>query len=1586
MKVAEDVETTTKKNWVSILIRGVMALVLILLLLLALLHVPVIQRIITNTIINQVSKNIEADISIVDSSFDIMNGVVVKKVLITKTDGDLIDTLAHVNHISISPRGTLISLIRGGLNFNDLQIEGVDIRLQRKAQEEFNNWERALRLNEPKKESISEGLPAFLSYLRVDDLSFFMNDEKEGKRIEAKVRSMEVAMDEIDFSDSTFILIDRLILVDPVIKIHSNVGNSKKKPVTEGEVAADLNTYLNIDVKELSIINGNVKVVAKGKDDLVLSSLTLLVKKVNYNGLDDWELTLHNAALSYKKDQLRYFSAGKISQKNKQLTLSKLQVRVNDSYLKLDAKVANVLSGMNFSKASYSVDLSPSKIFIKDLRRIFPDQTKELGRDKITELPIQIGGKYVWDNGMLTANDISVWIGREHHFDGDLLFEKGKTLSNSIVNVEVKHLKSNIYKLNELSSKFNFPPIIMRMGDINFSGSYDGYVSDFIANGHLTTSLGNADMDIQFDLSGEGDKAITYEGLLILDEFDLAGFMNNEDFGFVDARVDITNGIGADLSSSTADLKAVISKIIFKEYEYKDAIYEGQLSSSVINGKFEIEDPNVDLTFEGIVDLSNKIPLFDFNILANKINLCNLNIANFPCQVSFASDISFRGNSLSTMEGRGSIGDIDLIQDSTSLHIENINIRSARIQKGMQIEVVSDFVDFNIAGQFNLIKLFDHTVDQMLSNTSKHNDTWKFKRLPDTLAQQKFSYALYLKELTPALKFLGLDIEERGKGVVTGILDTELDQVELKGFVPYLRYGDMESDSIRIDMQSSPDELDLVVRLQNVIRGNTKVQEASVTANIHDEILDWTLFGLTKNRDEVSITAQSLAEKEGYFTKITGHNIFIDSNKWYFLPNDGFGIYPNEIDFDDLTLTDGEVYVSLDDNAGRGLKVGLNDFQLGFINPIINYDKLEFSGKVNSTFKVVDVFNDRSILGYLNVEDFLINGDDFGILNLKAQRGDRGVVDIDLAIEKDTQNLYAVGYADIENEFVNVDITLEDYPMQFFEYIIDEGISETEGTTDITAKLHGPLSDLKMSATGLIKNAGVRVDFLGAFYRMEDQTVKLNESFIDFSDVQLIDEMGNTAQVNGGLKHNLLADIEAELSISSPRFIGLNTTIEDNPLYYGLGVGKLDIDFLGPFDAIDIRVNAVVGRLSQLYIPITSIEYVYEESFIRYNYEKTDVDTTNAISLVDILKDQGADFEMNLTFTPEALVSVIYDETTSNVLNGRGEGDMRIRVKRDGEFTVHGDYTVTSGDYLFTSYGVIAKQFLIRPGGTVKWTGDPVNASITLIAEYPGLRPTMRNFLLEYSSFLEDGILDQRHDVDLTLLLGGTLYQPDIDFNLEFPNLVGPVRTYAQSKLRTLKASENGINNQVVGLMVFGDFLPENDAFGGASIGTIGETAASTVSQFITSQLSLFLSDYLSKQLDEEGFITGIDLQIAMANNSFNNTNDGTLFDEVQVNMRNRIKNGNLYVNVGGNYVRQSQYGTNDNYVTGDLSIDWFLTEDHRLKLRFYSNIGFDEARSTGRQKYGLGISYRKEFGAITDFEAVLNDLVHGVNKEIENR
>jgi hypothetical protein len=912
----------------------------------------------------------------------------------------------------------------------------------------------------------------------------------------------------------------------------------------------------------------------------------------------------------------------------------------------------------------------------------------------------------------------------------------------------------------------------------------------------------------------------------------------------------------------------------------------------------------------------------------------------------------------------------------------------------MEFAIESDYMDVRVSGDFHLLKMYQSILRQIMRNHPEHNEIARLKDNFGDLPEQDFTFAITFKDASPLFEFLGVDMRTKEQISVTGQFDQSTNDFSLSARADSLSAAGIHGRDIAIELNSTSKKGNLGIKVGRVDRGINTLDNIEFNTDIDGNQLSWTASYFRNEFNHMFVDAVSEAKGGGYFTKLNSHDIQVDSVAWSILPNRGLGIYRDSIDIEQFVMTDGYRSVGLKDIDKRGLESSLDNFNFEFINPIINYDKLYFTGYADSKFRVEDIFDNRSIQGFLEVADFQINGDPYGSLLLRAKQAESSVIDLDLGIEMDTRKLYARGYLNTAQEYTNLDISIEEYPMNFFEYIIDDGISETQGTTNIDAKIYGKLNDLKLSGLATVYNAGVKIDYLGAFYTIDNQQIPITESYIDLSQLILTDELENQAYMSGGLRHNFLGDFRTDLRITSDQFIALNTTNLDNPLYYGLGHGAIEVDFTGPFDAVNMRVNATTGPFTQLYIPITSTQYGYDESFIKFDYEKAVQDTV-AESIVKLLQGSGVDFEMSLTFTPDAEVQVIYDETTSNVLIGRGRGNLRINVKRDGEFTVFGNYDVEDGEYLYTAYGFIAKPFEIRRGGTVTWTGDPINASLNVSADYPGLRAPLNVFLQEYieSSSLQYADFTQRREVDLTLLLSGTLFDPTINFDIDFPILTGELKTLADSKVRTLKATENGINNQVVGLLVFRNFLPDNNPFASLSGETIGQSGNNTLTEFLTSQLSLLFSDYLSSKLADNEFITGIDFEIAVAQNTsvLGETEQDFLAgfvdfvpDEVQFNLRNRFLNDNFILNIGGNYIRQNSIGTAEDYLTGDFAIEWFITEDKRLKLRFYGNYDYDEAFAQRKQIYGFGVNYRREFGKISDFETIINGIVDEINRTSE--
>ncbi len=1563
---------------------------------LTLLHLPYVQTKIINSFIGRITSAVNGEIVIQEAKANIYQGLTLNGVTLLDIDRD---TLLNIRNARISPRNTLITLITGELAFHDLLLNGVKIKVHYDKDPHRSNWEKFAGSQNENNEKDSTALSFDVSHVRLNDVHLDWTDEGSQEIIEANFVALEVDINKLNFSDDALIDIERILLHEPFVKY--SLGNSsetivKTKDVQDPKaIEKTSNSLPVINIRNLLVVDGIFNLERKDAEAIVASDLDLSIRDLNLYERTNWSLVIDKLSGQTIYDQLPYASFGLIERRGDNVEIQNAFINLNDSKLKMSGSIKNVKGMADLSSSVFNLSLNPSILYIKDLFTFVPDLKERLEKDPIANEKIQAEGDFLIRGHSYKGNNISIWLNGLHHFEGNLSFDKSDKIAESLLNANINKLFVDVQNLSRRFPGLNIPDEIVRLNSFNFSGSFDGYLNDFVANGLLMSPLGKANMDIKFDLSGEGEEAVIYNGFLSLDSFDLKRFTLNDEFGIVEAQVNISNGKGSDIASSSANLNASIDRFEYKDFVYEKAKYEGNLSSKVIDGKFEIHDDQLDFEFEGILDFTDSLPVFDFRILAEKINFCQLNITDFPCELAFSSVINLTGNHVNNIQGSAELKNIVLRHDTSSLDIQKIEVLSLPGENANHLSIKSDYVDFDIEGRFNLLKVYQHTLNQLITNVEAHNQVWKYDLSEEEDVVEEYNYSILLKDATPIFKFAKLNIKQIGYASISGHQSTLDNDISLKASIPFLSYNEVSADRINLSISSSDGNAKLETKLHNIVRSDFSLKEIDLKANLNDEHADWSIAYDYDDYNRSSLSAVSEVKDNGYFTKFQENNVLIDSTKWEILSREGIGIYPGKIDIEEFTLSDGFRFVSLKDIANRGLEIAINDFELDFINPIIDYDKTILSGKIKSRVRIDDIYEDLALQGFVDVADFEINGDDFGHLILKAQRStdSTNVIDLDLRIEKDTQNLYALGYLDLDSSYLNVDLNLEDYPLSFFEYIIEDGISETIGTTDIRAKVFGHLDDLSMSGQGLIKNGGVKVNYLGAFYRMEDQTVLIDEKFIDFNGVELIDEMGNTARITGGLRHNLLADIRADLFISSPRFIGLNTTDVDNPLYYGLGVGKIDISFKGPFDAIDIVVAARLDNLSKLSIPLTTTSYIYDESFIVFSNAKDTVEEKDSESLAELLKEQGVDFEMSLTFTPDAVVSIIYDETTGNILEGTGEGNLQINVKRDGAFTAYGNYNVLTGKYLYTAYGLIAKQFVIRNGGSVIWTGDPLNATLDVTAEYPQLRAPLQNFLSEYqgSPSVTDQALSIRRDVNLTLILTGPLFNPNINFDISFPDLTGNLRTYAQNKVRVLRATENGINNQVVGLLVFRDFLPDNNGLAAISQSDVGQTGTNTITQFLTSQLSLLFSDYLSSKLGDNNILSGIDFEIAVAQNSIL-AEDANLFeglidvvpDEFQLNLRNRFKNENFVLNLGGNYVRENQLSQAQNYVTGDFSLDWYITEDRRLKLKFYGNYDYDDAFSTRRQRYGFGINYRKEFGSLTysGFQQVLEDMIKEIQQE----
>ena len=213
------------------------------------------------------------------------------------------------------------------------------------------------------------------------------------------------------------------------------------------------------------------------------------------------------------------------------------------------------------------------------------------------------------------------------------------------------------------------------------------------------------------------------------------------------------------------------------------------------------------------------------------------------------------------------------------------------------------------------------------------------------------------------------------------------------------------------------------------------------------------------------------------------------------------------------------------------------------------------------------------------------------------------------------------------------------------------------------------------------------------------------------------------------------------------------------------------------------------------------------------------------------------------------------------------------------------------------------------------------------------------------------------------MTLSGSLLHPDITFDIDFPNLTGQVKGYAESKIKTLKDNQNAMMEQVVGLLFTRSFLPS------LGTGALSRGIDNTLSELLASALSSYLSGLLGEIIPEGQFLTGlgfeavIDLPITQGNDpddlgNLNSTRFG-------VNLPLEFFNDRLSLTVGGNYVTGATYGNDKQYFAGDVTFEYKLTPDGWLRVRAYNRTS--ESFEGRKNKVGLGLAYRREYDSFSE-------------------
>ncbi len=1554
-----------------------------------------VQDWLANRVTKALSSALETRVEVEQVRISWLDELTIKGLFIEDKYGD---TLLYSQHLEADFG------IFSGLNIERILIADTRFQIRRDLGDAESNLATALRKLLPTSDEPANPLNLKLQRVDLQRITFIQNDSVKGQRFDVSLTSGILRMEDLDLPNQV-VRIGSVELREPLVRqttfTPSPISDVLRQMDSLVQERADTN-FLHITANSIEVIDGSYVLDNFRRDPiealditsvdfarLGTSNVDLELTEVDfYNGA--FQAALKHLSLEEKSGfVLDRLSVQDLKITGTELQLYDLELVTAESYLSDSLRFTfrngwSAWSDFN-DEVRLDIRVKNSDVAVRDILyfarnlRFNPFFRENRGQK------INIGGWFSGPVNNLRGRDVVLSLDPYSSLAGSFGSRNLAKRGSESLNLDLQRLSTNMRTLRRLFPDLDPPENFDRLGGLRFRGRFDGFFTDFVATGDLRTDIGRANFNMAMVIDER--QPARYLGQLALNDFDLGIWTQNEEFGLVTFNGAIENGIGLEAAAAQADLTATIQEFNFRGYTYHNAEVDGRLEEKFFNGTFQIADDNIDLNFVGQLDFRDSVPSFDFDANLREFDLLALNLSTRPIALSGNIDLNLRGSNFSEMEGRVELDSFNVLLDTVNIDIDSLIAYSNFNAKGQKVvKLESDIATGEIVGRFDLDDVTGSLTNYLLAYYPSWAHRLQIKAPRRVPPPNRFSFAFNVLNSRGLNRLINPQLGSLQDLSLSGEYDGFVDELKAELLAPNIIFGNLRMVDLVLRTQGSKGEGELDFSVDSTFSGGKHLlNRITLNSLIDDELIN---FGITYGGSEENVLLDkinldgllTLPDSQNFRLSFEESVLEIFQERWQIRGGNYLTFGPEYIDAQNFSLRSGRRTIRLNKLGNNGLNLDILNLDLGLIDSLWNYEALNFSGEVDINVSVANVFKQEGIKANIRSDTFLMNGDDYGYLSLDLTAPNpRSKLTAYLNLNRDTAQIIAeatYNLADLteapssaqeRKNYLDLNVGINGYPLDIGRYWVGGSVSDITGLFNAKLNVVGPTSQLDVSGYIDALGGAFTIDYLQTRYRFYQSRVNITNTLFDLANTRLIDRLGNAAVVTGGITHDRLKNLGLNARIDTDQFLALDLKPGFNPLFYGTALGTGRVVFTGTFRQPEIYVAATVGRGSRLSIPVNNGSEAGPIENVRF--VNRGVYTEEGQPTAE--EPTGVSLRMDLSVRDEAIGEIIFDEEVGDILRGQGNGNLQLNIPRDGELEMYGDYYITEGSYLFTFQKIINKEFSVRPGSKVTWTGDPFAATLDIEADYENLKTPILPFIQEYlvnDSGTENAVTTNARkatDVDLTLKLSGLLTKPDINFDLNFPNLDGDLERYANNKRRLLLLDQNELNRQVFGLIVAGQFLPSDLSFG------ISDAAINTLSEWLSTYVSLLIKDLLKDAFGEEAFISTIDFDVAYSsyrNSAFNTNNDGRssafeLSFSRDINDRLKVRGDVSLLNNN----QLSGLGNSGTFVGNDFVLEYILNDARSLKVRVYQRYEPD-ITSGGRFQVGTGLSWRREFDTFKEF------------------
>lgn len=1216
-------------------------------------------------------------------------------------------------------------------------------------------------------------------------------------------------------------------------------------------------------------------------------------------------------------------------------------------------------------KVNISANFDKSIIHTKDLALFAPELAAY-------DEQIELSGYFTGTIRSFYSDNFAIAFSDNTRLQGSLDIEGLPLIDETIfdITLENSRLKSSDLKAYIDNQTFS---ITDKLGLIKLNGDFEGALDNFVAEGEFKTEIGDFDSNTQIEITE--DQSAKYNGTLTMRDFDLGRFTEDSTFQKVNLTGTI-EGSGFKLEDADFDLNATVFKVGINGYDYENIKTDGHFAKSFFKGDITVKDPNFTMQASGSVDLRDRKNLFQITGTLTEADLDEIQLTTKQVNLSTDFNVDIQGLKLDSILGNLILRQTYLKYEAQDITVDSLYFSSQRTETERAVVFSSEYFKMNMDGNFEFTTLLNELVN--INEQYRFMFSSNMKDLGPFLEQNgpsktpfDINYRVELRELTPIINLFDTAIYVAPNGTLEGDFTNNGQQnFNLNAKVDTITYANINfiDNEFNIDANNLRDTSNVL----NIVYLNSKKQIYANTSETEaltmEAVWDGKHIGLRQNLgQESSGNYAEIGADLDFFPDRTEMRFdpsdILALNKTWKIGKDNIVVFGEEkITIENLDIFnanqsinfDGEISVLKD--TAKTLQVRFRDVEVQNFNPLT---LKEYTGKINGTLNAQNIYDNPLFFGDLKIEDFRINNFLVGDVNgeLAWQDLDRKF-DLDFTVNRLGKEIIALKgdfFPSKKKNQLDLNLSFNDANLKIAEPYIEDYFTEIEGSLDGELRVTGKLSTPVLKGKGFINQGEIKINYLNTNY-LFDGDFEFEENNIKLNNILFTDTQSNPADFSGSIKHNYFKSFVLDLNGDLNQFQVLNIPFSEEAFYYGEAYASGTVGITGAASNLSISANASTQPNTKVYIPISKGAETNNNSFIKF-IDRTDTTEVQAAieDEVDKIKIEGLNLDLDIEVTPDAYTEIIIDAKTGDIIRGRGNGQLRLQIDSQGQFNMAGALDIVQGNYNFSLYNIITKEFDIEQPSRITWYGDPYEGVMDINAskrQITSLDPILTSAgLIDNNS----GGVSRRYPTKVKLNLQGALLSPKIGFDIDFSEVNTQdfqLQTALNAFKNKIQSDEQELNRQVLSLIVFNRFSEE----GIVNIG--GRTASQNVSQLLSNQFS-----QLAAQLDEN---LEIDLDLADLTEE--------AFNTFQLRLSYTFLGGRLRVTREGGVTNLVDV----NSIAGDWTAEYLLTPDGRYKVKVYSRNNYDFTQSLISQgststTTGASVTQTTSFNSLKEFFGGVN-------------